>query len=502
MSDVVHYIFQGFSVALTHHNLFLCFIGVSIGTLVGVLPGIGPLAAMSLLLPITYYITPMGAIIMLAGIFYGTQYGGSTTSILMNIPGEAASVVTCIDGYRMAQKGRAGAALGISAFGSFIGGTLSVVGLMLIAPLLARLALAFGPPEFFSLLLLGILLITYLGSGSMVKLMMMAVLGLLLGTVGVDMMTGEDRFVYGSLTLIDGLGIAPVAMGLFGISEILISIPDIHVKKDLIKTRIKNLLPNAQEWRLSAKPIARGTILGFLVGVLPGAAIVASFSSYALEKKLSKRPEEFGKGAIEGVAGPETANNAATGGAFIPLMTLGVPSTAVMAILLAAFLIHGLQPGPLLMKNNPLFFWGIVASMYVGNVMLLILNLPLISIWVQILRVPYSLLFPIILMLTVLGSYSVDSNIYEVVIMGAFGIFGYLLRKFDFSCGPLVFGLILSPLMENAFRQSLAMSQGSFLIFVQRPISLSIIIIFLILIVAPWLKLLTWRDRLKEIEDS
>lgn len=501
MSDVLHYLFLGFSTALTQQNLFFCFVGVSIGTLVGVLPGLGPLAAMSLLLPATYHIPPMGGIIMLSGIFYGTQYGGSITSILVNIPGEAASVVTCIDGYQMALKGRAGAALGMSAFGSFIGGTLSIVGLMLVAPPLARLALAIGPPEFFSLLLLGVLLMTYLGSGSTVKLLMMAVLGLFLGTIGADMMTGVDRFVYGSLTLIDGLGIAPVAMGLFGVSEVLINIPEIHVKKDLVKTKIKNLLPNAHEWRLSAKPIARGTILGFLTGVLPGASIIASFSSYAVEKKLSKHPEEFGKGAIEGVAGPETANNAATGGAFIPLMTLGVPSTGVMAILLGAFLIHGLQPGPLLMKNNPLFFWGIVASMYIGNVMLLVLNIPLIGIWVQLLRIPYSLLLPIILMLSVLGCYSVSSNIYEVVIMGALGILGYLLRKFGFSCGPLVFGLILSPMIEIAFRQSLAMSQGSLLIFVQRPISLGFIIIFLFIILSPILKLSRWKDKLKGLEN-
>lgn len=503
MFVISHYLLLGFSAVLSLDNLFFCFVGVFIGTLIGVLPGIGPIATMCLLLPITYHTTAMQAIILLSGIYYGAQYGGSTTSILINIPGEAASVVTCIDGYKMALKGRAGSALGISAFGSFIGGTISIIGLMLFAPPLATVALAFGPPEYFSLLLTGVLLTTYLGGGSTVKSLIMAIFGLLLGTIGMDVLTGEDRFVYGSLTLIDGIGLAPVAMGLFGISEVLMNVSEIKAKRELIKTRIKGLLPNAQEWRRSIKPIGRGTILGFLLGVLPGGgAIISSFASYAIEKKMSKHPEEFGKGAIEGVAGPETANNAATGGAFIPLLTLGVPANSVMAILLGAFLIHGLQPGPLLMKNNPLFFWVIIASMYIGNVMLLALNLPLIGLWVQILKVPYAILFPLILMLTILGCYSVNYNIYEVLIMGVFGIVGYLLRKFDFNCAPIIFGLILSPMIENAFRQSLIMAQGSPLIFVQRPISLTFLIIFLLLLLSPALKLRKWINWFKKSEDS
>jgi len=492
----------GFSVILSPENLFFCFLGVLSGTLVGVLPGIGPIAGMSLLLPITFHITAIQAIIMLAGMFYGTQYGGSTTSILVNIPGEAASVVTCIDGYKMALKGRAGSALGISAFGSFIGGTLSILGLMLIAPPLARAALAFGPPEFFSLLLLCLPLMTYLGSGKKAKMWMMAILGLFLGTIGLDIFTGEERFAFGSMTLTDGLGLAPVAMGLFGVSEILMNIFGIESRKEVIRTRIKDLLPSADEWRLSLMPMARGSILGFLIGVLPGAGpIISSFTSYALEKRLSKHPERFGNGAIEGIAGPETANNAATGGSFIPLLTLGVPSNTVTAILLAAFLVHGLLPGPRLIQANPALFWGIITSMYVGNVMLLILNLPLISIWVQVLRVPYIILFPIILMFMIIGCYSVNSNIWDVLIMGFSGIFGYLLRKLDFNSAPLIFGLILSPILEGAFRQSLMMSKGSFLIFVARPISLTILIIFVLIVFLPVLKMPRWFSWFRDAED-
>lgn len=478
---------QGFQVLLRPENLLFSLVGVFLGTLVGVLPGLGPVATMSLLLPVTYKVTAVQAIIMLAGIYYGTQYGGSTTSILLNIPGEASSVVTCIDGYRMAQKGRAGSALGISAFGSFIGGTVSVVGLMLLAPTLAEVALAFGPPEYFSLLLLGVLLLTHLGGGSRIKSLMMAVAGLLLGTVGLDVMTGTSRFVYGSVTLIDGIGLAPVAMGLFGIAEILMNLAEIGRRRTVAgHAGFRDLLPNAGEWRRSVLPIGRGTLLGFFLGMLPGAgAIMSSLVSYAAEKRLSKRPEEFGKGAIEGVAGPETANNAATGGAFIPLLTLGVPANGVMAILLAAFLIHGLQPGPLLMQQDPGFFWGIIASMYLGNAMLLVLNLPLIGLWVQVLRVPYEFLFPGILLFAVVGAYSVNTNIVEVFIMGAFGVAGFVLRKLDFDCAPLIFGLILSPMLENSFRQSLLMGHGSPMIFVGRPLSLAFLIAFVVVAMSP-----------------
>lgn len=506
LSDFLQNIVLGFSAVSSWDNLAFCFIGVLIGTLIGVLPGIGPIAAISLLLPTTYHTTALQAIIMLSGIYYGAQYGGSITSILINIPGEAASVITCIDGYQMALKGRAGSALGISAFGSFIGGTLSIIWLMLIAAPLAQVALAFGPPEYFALLLVGVLLLTYLGGGSRVKSLMMAVFGLFLGVIGTDVLTGEDRFVYGSATLIDGLGLAPVAMGLFGISEVLMNLTGIREKREMVKTSLKHLLPNAREWRRSLMPIVRGSILGFLLGVLPGGgAIISSFASYAIEKKTSRHPEEFGKGAIEGVAGPETANNAASGGAFVPLLILGVPANSVMAILMGAFLIHGLQPGPLLLTNNPQIFWGIIVSMYMGNVMLLILNLPLIGIWVQILRIPYVVLFPLIIMFAVLGCYSVNYNIHEVVIMGIFGMIGYFLRKLDFNCGPIIFGLIMSPMLENAFRQSLLMSQGSFAIFVTRPISLTFSIVFLLLVFMPMLKLpkwLSWLGGAKDLDAS
>ena len=472
MPDIFNNMILGFSVILSPENLFFCFLGVLSGTLVGVLPGIGPIAGMSLLLPVTFHITPIQAIIMLAGMFYGTQYGGSTTSILVNIPGEAASVVTCIDGYKMALKGRAGSALGISAFGSFVGGTLSILALMLIAPPLAKAALAFGPPEFFSLLLLCLPLMTYLGGGKKVKMWIMAIFGLLLGTIGLDTFTGEERFAFGSMTLVDGLGLAPVAMGLFGVSEILMNIFGIESRKEVIKTRLKELLPSAEEWRLSLMPMARGSLLGFLIGILPGAGpIISAFTSYALEKGLSRHPEQFGNGAIEGVAGPETANNAATGGSFIPLLTLGVPSNTVTAILLAAFLVHGLLPGPRLIQTNPALFWGIITSMYVGNVMLLILNLPLIPLWIRVLKVPYYFLFPLITLLCLVGAYSTKNSLLDLVVLVIFGIVGYLMKKYEYEPAPLVLGLILSPLLEASFRRSLIISQGQFSIFFTRPIS-------------------------------
>lgn len=499
MYDTILNLAAGFSSALSLGNLFFCFVGVLVGTLIGVLPGIGPLGGMALLLPLTYHITPMQAIIMLAGIFYGTQYGGSTTSILINMPGEVGSVVTCIDGHKMALKGRAGAALGISAFGSFVGGTLSVLALMLLAPPLARAALAFGPPEYFSLLLLGIFMATSLGGGSKLKSLMMAFLGLFLGTVGNDLMTGDERFVFGSLTLMDGIGMAPVAMGLFGVAEILTNITAMRPAgyREIIHTRLRELLPTASEWRRSLLPIGRGAILGFLLGVLPGGgAILSSFASYALEKRLSKNSAQFGDGAIEGVAGPETANNAATGGALIPLLTLGVPATGAMAVLMAAFLVHGLQPGPLLMAKSPDLFWGVIASMYIGNVILLALNLPLIGIWVQVLKIPAGVLFPLILLFAIIGSYSVSANVIEVVIMGIFGIIGYVLRKFAFNPTPVIFGLILSPLLENAFRQSLAMNEG-ISIFVTRPVSLAFLVFLVIVVVASVLRPSKW-DQLVE----
>jgi putative tricarboxylic transport membrane protein len=392
--EIVAGLAQGFSVALNPINLLYCFIGVFIGTLVGVLPGIGPVSAMSLLLPVTLSGSPEAGIIMMAGIYYGSMYGGSTTSILVNIPGEAASVVTCLDGHEMAKQGRAGPALGMAALASFAAGTFAIIALMLVAPTLARVAVAFGPPEYFSLMVLGLTILSFLSQGSMAKALLMAAFGVLLGLIGMDQITAQARFTFDRLELLDGVGLVPIVMGLFGVAEILSNLEK-ELKREVIQARIGGLWPSLADWAASKWAITRGTLLGFFLGILPGGgAVIASFASYAMEKKLSRTPERFGKGAIEGVAGPEAANNAAAGGAFIPLMTLGIPPNVVMALLLGAFVIHGLQPGPLMMVQRPDLFWGIVASMYIGNAMLLVLNMPLIGMWVQVLKLPYRVLFP------------------------------------------------------------------------------------------------------------
>jgi putative tricarboxylic transport membrane protein len=469
-------VLYGFQVALQPINLLYCFVGVLIGTLVGVLPGLGPAAAIALLLPSTFAASPVSAIIMLAGIYYGAMYGGSTTSILVNIPGEAASVVTCLDGHAMARQGRAGAALGISAFGSFIAGTFSVVALTFLAPLLARVSLSFGPPEYFALMMLGLTLLTYFASGSMVKALIMAAAGLLCGTVGQDTISGRLRFTFGIRTLEDGLGLVPVIMGLFGVSEVLLNLERAAERTQIFAAPMRGLLPTREDWRRSTVPIARGSLLGFFLGVLPGAgAIIASFVAYAVEKRASRSPERFGKGAIEGVAGPEAANNAAAGGAFIPLLTLGIPANAVMAVLLGALMIHGLQPGPLLVKQAPDVFWGFITSMYIGNAMLLVLNLPLIPMWAGLLRVPYEVLFPFILLFCLIGAYSVANNVGDGIVMWVFGIVGYLMKKFDYEGAPFILAMVIGPMMEEALRQSLILSAGRFAIFVSRPISAAFI---------------------------
>jgi putative tricarboxylic transport membrane protein len=490
--DLLDYLGIGFSVALQPVNLFYCFVGVFIGTLIGVLPGIGPVGAMSLLLPTTFKSTPEAAIIMLAGIYYGAMYGGSTTSILVNIPGEAASVVTCLDGYQMARQGRAGPALGIAAFGSFIAGTLSIVGLMLVAPPLSRFALRFGPPEYFTLMVLGLTVLIYLAHGSMPKALLMAAFGIVLGLVGLDSINARPRLTFDRMELIDGVGLVPIVMGLFGISEVLLNIEQ-KIRRDIFETKIKGLLPTVKDWRDSAGPIARGSLLGFFLGILPGGgAVISSFISYAVEKRVSKHPERFGKGAIEGVAAPEAANNAATGGAFIPLMTLGIPPNVVMAMLLGAFMIHGVQPGPLMMKQNPGLFWGIIVSMYIGNFMLLILNLPLIGMWIQVLKVPYKILFPLILLFCLIGVYSVSNAVFDIYIMIAFGVVGYLMKKFEYEGAPLVLAFVLGPLLENNLRKSLIMSQGDFSIFFLRPLSAVSLIFALFLLVSP---LIPWMGK-------
>jgi putative tricarboxylic transport membrane protein len=500
--DVLSSLWLGLGVALQPINLLFCFAGVFIGTLIGVLPGIGPVAAMSLLLPVTFNITPEAAIIMMAGIYYGSMYGGSTTAILVNIPGEAASVVTCLDGYQMARQGRAGPALGMSAIGSFIAGTLAVLGLMLLAPVLARFAVKFGPAEYFSLMVLGLSILVWLSHGSILKALIMAGLGVVLGLVGIDSITAMPRLTFDTLQLVDGLGIVPIVMGLFGIAEILANIES-SVKREVFNTKVTGLMPSKEDWKRSAGPIARGSVLGFLLGVLPGGgAVISSFVSYALEKRLSRHPEQFGKGAIEGVAGPETANNAAAGGGFIPLLTLGIPPNVVMALLLGAFIVHGVQPGPLLMVQKPDFFWGIVASMYIGNVMLLVLNMPLIGMWVQVLKVPYKILFPLILLFCLIGAYSVANQIFDVYLMLGFGVLGWLMKKYGYEPAPLVLAFVLGPMLENNLRKALILSQGDLLTFVERPISAICLLVAALLLVSPLLPAMGARRKELATEES
>lgn len=461
----------GFSVALAPINLAYCFAGVFIGTLIGVLPGIGPVAAMSLLMPLTYYITPEASIIMMAGIYYGSMYGGSTTAILVNIPGEAASVVTTLDGYEMAKQGRAGPALGIAAMGSFIAGTFAIVALMVAAPPMAQVAVKFGPAEYFSLMVLGLTILAFLTSGSILKSLSMACFGLILGLIGIDQITALPRLTFDKMELIDGIGIVPIVMGLFGVAEILFNVEQ-KQERSMVTNRIGSLLPSKDDWKRSAGPIARGSVLGFFLGILPGGgAVISSFLSYAIEKRISKNPEKFGKGAIEGVAGPEAANNAAAGGAFIPLLTLGIPPNVVMALLLGAFIINNVEPGPLLMVKKPELFWGVVCSMYVGNFMLLVLNLPLIGMWVKVLKIPYKVLFPLILIFCVIGCYSVANSVFDLYVMVIFAIIGYLMKKFGYEPAPLVLAFVLGPMLENNLRKALILSQGDMTTFVTRPIS-------------------------------
>jgi putative tricarboxylic transport membrane protein len=469
--ESLHNIALGLQVALQPSNLFVCFVGVFVGTLIGVLPGIGPVGTMSLLLPATFQLSPVAAIIMLAGIYYGAQYGGSTTSILVNIPGEASSIVTCLDGYQMARKGRAGPALGMAALGSFAGGVFATIGLMLLAAPLAEAALSFGPPEYFALMCAALVVLTFLSRGSMYKSLMMGLLGLLLSFVGLDMFTSAQRFTFGVNELTDGIGLIPLVMGLFGVAEILLNVEQ-SIERKIYETKLGEILPTAHDWMVAKWSIVRGTIIGFFLGILPGGgAVLSSFVSYAVEKRISRYPERFGTGVIEGVAGPETANNAAAQASFIPLLSLGIPPNVVMAVLFGGLLIHGIQPGPLLIQQHPELFWGVVASMLVGNAMLLVLNLPLIGIWVRLLRVPYEILFPLILFLCVTGVYSVNNSRVDVYLMVLFGLVGYLMQKLGYEPAPLALAYVLGPILESALRQSLIISGGSFAIFITRPIA-------------------------------
>ena len=500
--DLLANVGHGFSVALQPLNLLSCFIGVFIGTLVGVLPGIGPVSAMSLLLPVTLAGTPEAGIIMMAGIYYGSMYGGSTTSILVNIPGEAASVVTCLDGHAMALQGRAGPALGIAALGSFFAGTFAIVALMLVAPTLAIWAVAFGPAEYFSLMVLGLVVLTFLTQGSMAKALLMACVGAVLGLIGLDSITAQPRLTFDRMELYDGIGLVPVVMGLFGLAEVLSNL-ERPIARQVIKTKLSQLWPNRADWKASAGPMARGTVLGFFLGILPGGgAVISSFASYALEKRLSKTPERFGRGAIEGVAGPEAANNAAAGGAFIPLMTLGIPPNVVMALLLGAFIIHGLQPGPLLMTQNPTLFWGIIVSMYIGNAMLLVLNLPLVGMWAQLLRVPYNVLFPLIVLFSIVGVYCSSNNVFDVYVMIGFGILGYLMRKTGYEPAPLVLAFVLGPMLENNLRKALILSQGDLTTFVSRPISAVCLAVAAVLLISPLLPALRRKREAVALDET
>ncbi|MFB3887338.1 MAG: tripartite tricarboxylate transporter permease [Thermodesulfobacteriota bacterium] len=464
-------IILGFQASLQPMNLLFCFIGVLVGTLVGVLPGLGPTGTMAILLPITFYAPPLSSIIMLAGIYYGSQYGGSTTSILVNIPGEPSSIVTCLDGHQMARQGKAGPALGISAFGSFIAGTIGVFGLMILAHPLVRFALKFGPPEYFGLMIMGLIILIYLTQRSLIKAISMGALGLILSFVGMDNLSGKMRYTYGIDNLLDGIGVVPIVMGFFGIAEIFENLEKKGLRT-LYQTHIKGLLPSTKDWVDSIWPIIRGTLIGFFLGVLPGGgAPIASFVSYAVEKRVSKHPEKFGTGAIEGVACPESANNAATSGAFIPLLTLGIPSNVVMAMLFAGLLIHNITPGPLLLKDHPDIFWGVITSMYIGNVMLLVLNLPLISLWVQMTKIPFRLMFPIIILICIVGVYTLRNSVFDIWIMITFGVIGYVMKKCQYEPAPLALAYVLGPMLEKAMRQSLIISNGSFKIFFTRPIS-------------------------------
>ena len=493
-TDLVGNLSMGMGVALSVRNISLCFLGCLIGTLVGVLPGVGPVATITMLLPITFGIDPIGALIMLAGIYYGAQYGGSTTAILVNIPGEVTSVVTTLDGHQMAKQGRAGVALGIAAIGSFFAGTVATLVIAALAVPLTAIALKFGPADYFSLMVLGLMFAVVLARGSVPKSIAVILVGILLSTVGTDLESGEERLTFGWTEISDGLEVAVLAMGMFGFAEILRNIETTQAR-DVVYGRIGNLLPNWKDLKQSAGPIGRGTLLGSFLGLLPGnGAVLGPFASYTLEKKLAKDPSRFGRGAIEGVAGPESANNAGAQTAFIPLLTLGIPPNVVMALMVGAMQIHGIVPGPQIMTKQPHLFWGLIASMWIGNLMLLIINLPLIGLWVSFLKVPYRLMFPLIVLLCCIGIYSVNNSPTEVIMTAGFGLFGYALFKFGFEPAPLLLGFVLGRLMEEKLRQALVISRGHFTTFVDcplwngwsacgRPISTGLLILSVVILV-------------------
>jgi putative tricarboxylic transport membrane protein len=489
--DIFANLWFGFGVAVTPTNLGLCLIGTLVGTLIGVLPGIGPLATIAMLLPITFGLPPVGALIMLAGIYYGAQYGGSTTSILINIPGESSSVVTALDGHQMARQGRAGPALAIAAIGSFIAGCFSTVLVAALGAPLTSLALLFGPAEYFSLMVLGLVFAVVLAKGSVLKAIAMILMGLLLSSVGSDIETGQSRMAFDIPELADGIGFVVVAMGVFGYAEIMRNLETTE-SRDIVQGKITGLMPTAKDLKDSAGAIARGTILGSILGILPGGgAVIASFAAYTLEKKIAKDPSRFGRGAIEGVASPESANNAAAQTSFIPLLTLGIPPNAVMALMVGAMTIHGIVPGPQVMTKQPELFWGMIASMWLGNLMLVIINLPMVGVWVRLLRVPYRLLFPAIIIFCAIGVYSLNNAPFDAVMTALFGIIGYWLVKHDFEPAPMLLGFVLGPLMEENLRRAMLIARGDPSTFVTRPISGGLIALaafLLVLAVLPMIR--------------
>lgn len=477
---------QGFAVVLEPSNILYCIIGVFIGMLVGILPGLGPTATIAILLPITYGVEPVTAVIMLAGIYYGAQYGGTITSVLLRLPGEASTVVTVFDGFAMAKKGRAGTALGISAIGSFIGGTVAIIGLSLLAPIVAGYALKFGPPEYAVLTLIGVYLVATVGSGDAFKSLVSAGVGLLLATIGRDIFSGQTRFTFDSLALTDGLDFVVIAMGLFGVGEILYNLEETYLKPR-IPAKVSNVWPSRSDLKQSAGAIGRGSGLGFALGVLPGGgATLSSLVAYAVEKRRAKDPSRFGRGAIEGVAGPETANNAAATSSFIPLLTLGIPANATMALMFGALLIIGVTPGPRLISEDPELFWGVVNSMYIGNILLLIMSIPMVGLFVKILRVRSSILAPITVLVTLIGVYTVANSTFDVLLVIVFGILGYLMKKLGFEPGPLVLAFVLGEIMETAFRQSMRIFDGSVAGFVARPISATLLALLVVVVLIPF----------------
>ena len=483
MMELLEHLSLGFSVAFTLENLTYAFLGALLGTLIGVLPGIGPVPTIAMLLPLTYILPPTAGLIMLAGIYYGAQYGGSTTAILVALPGETSAVVTVLDGHQMAKNGRAGAALSIAALGSFFAGCFATILLAAFAPPLAEVAFKFGPAEYFSLMCLGLIGAVVLASGSLPKAICMIILGLLLGMIGTDVNSGVARFDFGIPELQDGIDFAVVAMGVFGLAEIMNNLAQKENRVD-ITDKIGSLYPNKQEFKEAAPAVVRGTVLGSALGILPGGgAVLSSFASYTLEKKLSSSPERFGKGHPAGLAGPESANNAAAQTSFIPLLTLGIPGNAVMALMVGAMTIHNIQPGPQVMSSHPELFWGLIASMWIGNLMLVILNLPLVGLWVKLLKVPYRVLFPAILLFCTIGVYSLNYNAFDIYTMGIFGIIGYIWTKLKCEGAPLLLGLVLGPMMEENFRRALLLSRGDFLTFVERPLSLTLLLMALGLVI-------------------